>query len=927
MSGAPTGAGIAGVLAVMAALTLASPTSARPDEPLPRDRGGLVAIAIDHDADPERRRGAVVALADIVDPEVQKLLRELTLEDPDPFVRIAAARSLVAQRGAAERDTLQVALAKDQHAEGKSTLLELLERIRPLEPIEDLRRALAAAERGEDQVRLLAEVARHPADVALPVLESSLAHDPDPVVREAALELLPRVDLERGLARAAQVLEDAGSSARLRAAAIRATARHALPERAVALLRSRLAGTPSDALVLDVAVAARDHGLVALAPDLLVLLERAATPAQRAALVPPLLALVSRPPAPGATSEDLLAELVAVMDELPPLDSVPFEHAARLIDAIGREGGDAHGAALAAQLPQLKQVELVERAARALGRIAGPGAGKALVLALPTQPPSAQVEILRALARLRRPSDWPLLAAQVAHVRDPAALRALLACTGAIAPPEDGARVVQEVMQRKDATGPIRRDGVLTLAWLGPEVGLSGVLAALSDSDPHLVGTAAKALRRLAPELSAPQLVQVHEHLSRVSGSGRSVLVMVLGYTAQPEAADLLERILDNGALEAEHPAALRGLAMLGPTTADRLAAARAILERADSLELRSAAAFYLGRAGDATDAARLLAVAAQTRPLTASAALALSELGAAEAADAMAGWIEEAGGLNQGLADQLYSMYAVLPGPAVVARLERDATGRGGARSRHRTEAAVALANRGEAPAARILLAALEQEKRDSVVETLARALGALGAVEATAPLIARYEATTDVALRRAIAEALGGIADDTAKAFLARELATAAGRPEALSILLAAARRGVEISPRTARKIAQAATESDPLPAGIFALAGDAAARRWLWRDIRSPHETHQGVAHLALRELGERAYVDLVLARATLEAFPRREVRVVAAHLDGAPRLRVSSRPDQDADLAALRAWWRERRDRLTWDAATRRFVEPR
>lgn len=926
MSAGPAGAGIARVLAVTIALALASRTSARPDEPLPPDRGGLVAIAIDHDADPERRRSAVVALAAIVDPDVQKLLRELTLEDPDPFVRIAAARSLVTQRGEAERDTLQVALAKDQHAEVKSTLLELLERIRPLEPIEDLRRALAAAERGEDQVRLLAEVARHPADVALPVLESSLAHDPDPIVREAALELLPRVDLERGLARAALVLEDASSSARLRAAAIRATARHAPPERAVALLRSRLGGAPTEALVLDIALAARDHGHVALAPDLLALLERASAP-QRAALVPPLLALVSLPTAPGATSDGLLAELVAVMGEPPPLDSVPFEHAARLIDAIGREGGDALGAALAAQLPQLKQVELVERAARALGRIGSPGAGKALIFALPTQPPSAQVEILRAVARLRRPSDWPLLAAQVAHVRDPAALRALLACTGAIAPPEDGARVVQEVMQRKEATGPIRRDGVLTLAWLGPEVGLSGVLAALSDPDPHLVGTAAKALRRLAPELSAPQLVQVHEHLSRVGGPGRSVLVMVLGYTALPEAADLLERILDNGALEAEHPAALRGLAMLGPTTADRLAAARAILERAESLELRSAAAFYLGRAGDATDAARLLAAAAQTRPLTASAALALSELGAAEAADAMAGWIEASGGLNQGLADQLYSMYAVLPGPAVVARLERDATGRGGARSRHRTEAAVALASRGEAPAARILLAALEQEKRESVIETLARALGALGTVEATGPLIARYEATTDVSLRRAIVESLGSIADDAAKAFLARELATAVGRPEALSILLAAARRGVEISPRTARRIAQAATETDPLPAGIFALAGDAAARRWLWRDIRSPHEAHQGVAHLALRELGERAYVDLVLARATLEAFPRREVRVVAAHLDGAPRLRVSSRPDQDADLAALRAWWRERRDRLTWDAATRRFVEPR
>ena len=110
------------------------------------------------------------------------------------------------------------------------------------------------------------------------------------------------------------------------------------------------------------------------------------------------------------------------------------------------------------------------------------------------------------------------------------------------------------------------------------------------------------------------------------------------------------------------------------------------------------------------------------------------------------------------------------------------------------------------------------------------------------------------------------------------------------------------------------------------MLAALGDETQVRWLWSDLCSPVSAHRIAAHRALRNRGYKPYYDVLIRRAQIEPFPRPELRNLMRRLEGAPPLGAGNRPEQDQQIAKIRAWWKAHRDQLVWDVRKRRFQLP-
>lgn len=907
------------------------------------DESGLsveqrMARAIDRTLEADARRQAVLALGEAPAgkaDQVAKLLRDLAMHDSDPFIRMAAVQALADLRGQAAREDLTVLLVHERANRGHLAVMgrirTLLQKLRPLIPLQKLVDALRSAEPAE-QLNLLEEVARHPAEGAYRVLGYHIRHDPDPAVRQRALSLAVRVAPERGLADAERILGSDREPAGLRSAAVQLYAASAKPEAAEKLLRSALEGDPSPELVLAVVRAVRAGKLQNFADLLAAQLAEAPKPLATE-LVHTLTALaLAREDADREAAMTRLVERIAVV---PPLEELPFGVAAALVRALGRRGSPKHASQLAAQLPELRQLELIQRVCRALGRLGGPGSNRALITCFERAPAELHVALLQSLTRLRSAGAWPRVKPLLPRVQSRSALRALALYLGAVAPAAEAERELDKLLRRERTTIYVLRDLLVTRGWIGPEAGLMPTVRTLAGPEPTLSRSAATILRRMAPSFDASHINELFDALPGVDGAPREVLALTIAFSGHPAAAERLQQLLPR-AIGSDRIAFLRALGVIGLSDESALELSRRVVadEKADP-DLQLAAVSYLGTAGELTDAPAIATLGDRAAKAGGETALSVL-LGCAQAIAALGAGSEHERVLrwlallrpHPRWGRMAYDMYARLPGRAVteqlIADIDPDQARTPGAHIR--LIAVRALGARREGFAA--ILRAAREDRREYVRAGALRALGDLGDPRAVEPIIAIYEQTGDKRhfreIREAAATALGALGGERARTWLTSRLEPAIGHGESVNLLAAAARAGATLSPQLVRRLAQAAPGSVPLAAGARALAGDRGARRWLHRDLRSPLPGHQAIAHIALEELGDKPYFDLVLRRAHIEPFPRFQVQRLARRLTGSPPLGAADRPAQDKQIAALRAWWKANRDTLRWDPERKAFV---
>jgi cellulose synthase operon protein C len=542
------------------------------------------------------RTRAVELLAELQGEPARALLRGV-LDDPDPSLRQAGARILVAtgdrQGLAVVIDWVATGFAADRVAG-----LEALRLLPALPPT-----ARTAVERAlsdpEPNVRLSAlEVLGHAPSESFPIAVAGRLDDTIPAVRLAAVRLLADVRDPRA---SLPLIERLGDSDRqIQREAIAALARLGDPRAEPALLR--MIETGSDDLRLaavDAVGALRLPGAVTTLAGLAG--RRPADPltrqAQRAlgeiGTAPALAALVDlirRPPVTEETEEALSRSatwLPALLDELEeagPGAPTAAVVAGRLRDAralpallsLARRGGPATVAAV-----------------RALGAMGTPEVIPALVEAAEDRSATVRQVALEALLTLGDERAAAVLPAGLTD-RDPD-IRLLSLRLAARLRAHDQARSVERRLL--DVDPAIRRQAVMTLGQLEPAgsaLALAAALPLLRGSE-LLVGTA---LARVARKQDLPALTR-----AAPSAQGASRLALLAGLVAA----------LEDGPAPPSAPAAIEflvGELMRGGAAAELAAEALTVvpIARADDRPVRLAL-----RTGTASVRARLCAGAASS--------------------------------------------------------------------------------------------------------------------------------------------------------------------------------------------------------------------------------------------------------------------------------------------------------------------------
>jgi HEAT repeat protein len=871
---------------------------------------------------PDQRRAAIRELSAFRgNVAVRKLMIALLMpgsdQETDPFIRQAAAETLalIADDPQQREDAsviLRSLLTQEAHLQTQQVLAGLIEQLRPLIPLERLRAAWREALQQADLARqrqLLLEIARHPATDRWPDLTRVLQEDPDPRIRGLALQLLLRGSEERAIALARTVVRDPANPDELRSSALALLTMHEPLESLAPLLRNLMDSHPGSELSIQVITAIGRGQLLDFTADLLERFERETHPTTRLALVDALAQLAAH----ASANPVLQARLIAKLESLP--ETLANERVLALVKVMARYGDDRHIPYLTSLLTSA-DLELRHASVLALSQIGGIAAGQALLSTFAAQPPTMRAAMLRAIARLRIPALWPLLARQLSYVREAEELVMACRAVGSLAPPDEGDAVLSALRLRGEGE-TLSTEVIVQRGWLGSPASFKPLLHDLRSGSTTQAMAAARALRARVPQYTAHQLEALAEAMGIAAPQVVDVLLLMIGFAGSMEAGQVLDRIATQ--LPARHqPALWQARSLVQTVPPGLLALVRQALT--GSQEVAAIAASALGRLGDASDVARLAELG--DRPGMASASVhALALLGEPAAGPAIARWLERD---DLEFADRLtvLTCYAAVPGVAVDRQLVKLLASRSIPEMTHIIEL---LANRPalDTEVVSALIQALDAAS-PSLRGQAALTLATVGREEHLSLLLARHAQESDRQARAALVQAIGILGGESARRWLRQAVEQGLGSDETIELLLAAGRSGLQLPERDIQRLVQADPAARVPAAGLLVIAGDGRARRWLWRDMLAPDAEVAARSREALRLSGDQDYFSLAIARAHIESFPRPELLQLAKHLPGAPQLRWTSRRDQDVDLAALREWWQTHRASLRWDASTRQFV---
>jgi HEAT repeat protein len=532
------------------------------------------------DSDPDVRAAAADALGHQASADaVPALLGRL--DDPTPAVRIQIVGAL-ARLGDPRAVVPLVGKVQDSSPDVREAVA------RALGDLADRRAspALVLALRDQsNEVRrdALAALGRMKAVEAVDAI-APFATDRTPSLRLAALDALGRIasqDAVRVLVQALGTGEDGAGA--LDRTALRDALVAAGPA-ALAPLRAVLSGSPSPAAATSAAWVLGELRATAEAPAIVAAMRRGALPTAAA-----LHALSSA----GSPAEvPVVLEFVA--DPSPVVRGEALDAAMALLDPNHPDGRAVEplAAALRDARPSAKERA---RMAALLGRTGAPRAAPLLVELVHAHDSTLRLAAIDALGTLGAAASTPgAQGPALASAAHAAADDALLDAHGS----PEGAVRLHAAVALSEAGGARARDALLAKLDEGDEVDRAAVLTSLGG-----------VLARVPSDAAVSSLLGA---LGLAAGPERDAIIEALGRAPVPAAVRALAEVARR-----DEPLDRRAAAVLlgaHAGDADALATARALLGDADA-GVRAQAAWTLGTIGDASDAARLAAVARVPSP------------------------------------------------------------------------------------------------------------------------------------------------------------------------------------------------------------------------------------------------------------------------------------------------------------------------